>query len=117
MSFLSKKDDDAGVGSKEASETTSNSDGVEGQNQRQAHLAYQRIVEMLHELPDSELILLNFDVQALISRILAAAPAVMRRRSLLEPVRPFDMRYVDHSKTSASAWRTRIRWFGSPKAR
>lgn len=64
-------------------------------NPRQAHLAYARVRSQLQELPDHELIVINFDVAAVINSMLTIAPALQRNRALLDPVRPFDRRLVD----------------------
>lgn len=101
---MANEDDDkkSGVGEQPADMIDLPAAGS-SENRRQAHLAYGRVYSQLQEQPEDELIVINFDVSAVVNSVLAVAPAVKRKRHLLEEVRPFDMRLADDLEDFALA--------------
>jgi hypothetical protein len=65
-------------------------------NTRQAHLAFERILPEMLEVPEDDLPVINFDTIVLTNSILKAVPTILAKRHLFEQVRPFLMRWVDH---------------------
>lgn len=103
MANSSDKDKEEGVEGEQGSSVDAEPAEPVAANPRQAHLAYGRVYSQLKELPDHELIVINFDIVAVINGMLKVAPSVQRNRALLEQVRPFDMRLVDHFEDFALA--------------